>query len=159
MNGHGCRGWIVAAALLVLAAGAAAAQDRRPARAGSEVPYTQQRLRKQFQALVRKMVEVADLVAEREPATARAIRAAVNQAQRALIDENMAKVVEHFNRGLMALAESTQADVVEELRKVLRTLEQGDLSADAEKIRQWREYLQRIQELTRNRCYRFWSGC
>ena len=150
MNRNGNTGWIVAmTALLALAASAAVAPAQQPATAGSEVPYTQQRLRKQFQALVRKMVEVADLLAEREPATARAIRAAVDQAQRAFIDENMAKVVEHFNKGLMALAQSTQADVVEELRKVLRTLQQGDLSADAEKVRQWREYLQRVEELTK----------
>ena len=147
------------AAALSLPAGGAptdATEEADPAKelapagtTGSEVPYTQERVRKQFTLLIRRMTEVADLLAEREPATARAIKTAVNQAQSAFIDENMAKVVEHVHRGLLALAESTQSDVVLELQKVLSALERGDdASADERQVREWKEYLEKIKDLS-----------
>ncbi|KPK81588.1 MAG: hypothetical protein AMJ81_10485 [Phycisphaerae bacterium SM23_33] len=141
--------WLAGGLVLLIGLGpAATGQEDEAAPVGSEVPYRQVFVRKQFAELVRRMLEVADLLAEREPGTARAIRMAVDQAQRAFIEENMAKVVEHFGKGLVALAQSTQADVVKELKSVLETLERGEVrTADEQKIRDWKSFLQTIQQL------------
>ena len=53
---------------------------------GAELVHTQRRIKKQFQNLTLRMLEVADLLDEGEPAAAKAIREAVYKANNADVE-------------------------------------------------------------------------
>ena len=61
-------------------------------------------IRDQFVKLTARMLEVADLLEKTEPATAGALREAVNQAQAAFITQDMDKVTELLSKGLNSMA-------------------------------------------------------
>ena len=122
------RPWIMAAvtvALLLGVGGGIRADDKKTI--DTAVSYKQEFAKKKFEELIRKMGEVADALEKSEPASARAIRMAVDQAKRAFIAEDMDKVIEYLNAANLAVAKSTQGRVVEELKKVLDTLERGEM--------------------------------
>ena len=105
--------------------------------------------KRQFEMLTAKMIEVADLLEKAEPQTAKVLREAVNQAQRAFIAEDMEKVAQYLSKGLASAAASTQFEVIVELRKVLQMLRRGilDLDERLERIRKWKEFLGKIEKL------------
>jgi dsDNA-binding SOS-regulon protein len=136
----------VAGAVLVACA-PAGAQD---AAADTEELVALQKLtKKEFSDLTDKMVEVADLLAESDPESARVIRQAVRQAQSAFLAQRMDEVAEHLTRGMDAAAVRGEEEVVADLRRLLETLLHGgmDPSERAERIRRWRQLLERIDRM------------
>lgn len=114
-----------------------------------ELVALQKLTKKEFTDLTDKMVEVADLLADSDPASARAIRQAVSQAQAAFLAERMDEVAEHLTRGMDTAAARGGEQIVTELRRLLETLLYGDtdISERAERIRRWREMLERIDQM------------
>ena len=95
------------------------------------------------------MIEVADLLEKAEPQTAKVLREAVAQAQRAFIAEDMEKVAQYLTKGLASAAASTQGQVIEDLKKVLQTLRHGilDLDERLERIKKWQEFKDKIDKI------------
>lgn len=114
--------------------------------------YKEEYIKKHFKDLTLRMLEVAKLLEESEPASARAIQEAVKQAQRSLIEHNMSKVVDYLSRGLVAMAGTTQETVIADLMKVLATLESSaaDLDKLNDRIEDWQSFLDKVRQLTRD---------
>jgi hypothetical protein len=127
---------IIALAFVLTTAGANSAQAQAPATGAAtaaadnvaapprtEMAAQQDSIRRQFRELTVRMLEASTRLEQSDPAAAKAIRQAVEQAQQAMIEQNMGQVSQLLARGLTALAGSAQGQVVESLRKVLATLE------------------------------------
>lgn len=110
----------------------------------SAIIYTGQYVREEFQKLMTRMLEVADLLEKTEPDAAKTIRQAVQQAQRAFIAEDMAKVVDLLSKGLVLPADQTQGKVIVALKDVLETLRTGAM--DLDKRREQIQYLKQVQQ-------------
>lgn len=132
---------------LTLAALPAAGQSTQPA--GSLTVRTQERIRDEFQKLMRHMLEVADQLAATDAESAQTIRQAVQQAQRAFIAEDMSKVIELLGRGMVHPADATQAEVIRELKAMLETLRSGSIELDErwKQIEQWKTHLGNVDRL------------
>lgn len=115
----------------------------------SELVALQKLTKREFTDLTDKMVEVADLLADSDPAAASAIRQAVTQAQAAFLAERMDEVAEHLSRGMDTAAAQGGEEIVADLQRVLETLLYGDtdLGERAERIRKWQELLERIDRM------------
>ena len=138
--------WVLLAGL---AFQAPASGQTAEAPTGKTLIYTEEYIQKQFKDLTFRMLEVAKLLEEAEPASSRAVREAVDQAQRSLIDQNMSRVIEYLEKGLVAMAGTTQETVVSDLRKVLVALESSvaDLDTLTRQIQDWQDVLKKIEEL------------
>jgi len=143
-----------AAAVVLAAPSAASAQAAsgpatRPGITNVEEAARQRFTKRQFEQLTAKMIELAELLDKAEPQTAKVLREAVAQAQRAFIAEDMEKVAQLLGNGLAAAAANTQTAVISELRKVLQTLRLGilDLDERIERIRQMKEFREAIAKM------------
>ncbi|GDY11290.1 hypothetical protein LBMAG53_01670 [Planctomycetota bacterium] len=92
-------------------------------------------LAQQYQDLIRGMRQVANDLANKDPAAARAVAAAAAKAEEALIAEDITKVVQLIESGLSGPASQTQGQVVERLRQVLAVLRAGGDSLEAKILR------------------------
>ena len=121
----------------------------RPGITNVEEAARQRFTKRQFEQLTAKMIELAELLDKAEPQTAKVLREAVAQAQRAFIAEDMEKVAQLLGNGLAAAAANTQTEVIGELRKVLQTLRLGilDLDERLERIRQMKEFRDTIGKM------------
>lgn len=137
---------MVGACLLAVAV---QAQEIGPEVESSEESARQKFIRKQFVDLTARMLEVANLLEDSAPKSAKALREAVNEAQGAFIAEDMYKVADYLSRGLMTAAARTEANVIKELREVLATLRRGVLDLDERKkrLKEWEKYLGELNEI------------
>lgn len=147
--------------LAVLIGAATAAQEEAGTQPAVKhaVDVAQQRWTKaQFTDLTSRMVKLADLLEKAEPQTARVLREAVSQAQRAFIAEDMEKVAQYLAKGLASAAASTETEVIDELKKVLQTLRHGilDLDERLERLKRWKEFLGKVDELLARHAH--WSA-
>ena len=128
---------------------AASEPATRPGITNIEEAARQRFTKRQFEQLTAKMIELAELLDKAEPQTAKVLREAVAQAQRAFIAEDMEKVAQLLGNGLAAAAANTQTEVISELRKVLQTLRLGilDLDERLERIRQMKEFREAIARM------------
>ncbi|HOF17947.1 MAG TPA: DUF4175 family protein [Phycisphaerae bacterium] len=136
-------------AMLAVLAGSAWAQGAAAEKGDGELAARQQFTREKFQALKARMLRVADLLEKTEPESAAAIRQAVNEAQRAFIDQDMEKVIQYLLRGLPSNAARTEIEVIKELREVLETLRRGimDLDERYQRIQEWKALAAKIDEI------------
>lgn len=138
---------------MLLLAGAlapASAQQAEPEGMDSEVTaMNQRRLREDFEQLVGQMIDVAELLEPTKPDVAATIRQAVRMAQEAFIAQDMNRVIEQIERGLLASADDTQGQVLTELREMLEVIRRGTIEPDErwELIEQWREQLEQLERL------------
>ena len=111
----------------------------------TELAYRQKFIHQQFAKLTRTMLDVADLLAESDPAAAAAIRKAVAEARKADVAANMRKVAKHLDGGLAAVAGAVEKDVLADLRRVLKLLqEDARTAAEVATLRKFREDLTSI---------------
>ncbi|HAU39207.1 MAG TPA: hypothetical protein DCX07_16025, partial [Phycisphaerales bacterium] len=138
-------------AMLAVLAGSAWAQGAAAEKGDGELAARQQFTREKFQTLKARMLRVADLLEKTEPESAAAIRQAVNEAQRAFIDQDMEKVIQYLLQGLPSHAARTEVEVIKELREVLETLRRGimDLDERYQRIQEWKALAARIEEILR----------
>ncbi|MFP3936859.1 MAG: DUF4175 family protein [Phycisphaerae bacterium] len=139
----------VAAMLLASVVAVPAGRAQSDAEDREELVALQELTKKEFTELTDKMVEVADLLADSDPASARAIRQAVSQAQAAFLAERMDEVAEHLSSGMDTAAARGGEEIVADLRRLLETLLYGDTDVGkrGERIRKWREMLDRIDRM------------
>lgn len=137
------------AAVLLASAGLPPAPAQSDAGDREELVALQELTKKEFTELTDKMVEVADLLADSDAASARAIRQAVSQAQAAFLAERMDEVAEHISRGMDTAAARGGEEIAADLRRLLETLLYGDadIGKRAERIAKWRELLDRIDRM------------
>ena len=137
----------VLCAVLAIPVALAAADEARPNIDTTTLAYRQKYVREQFNKLTRRMLEVADLLAESDPASAAAIRKAVAEASRTDVSHNMGKVAGHLEKGLSALAGSVEKDVLADLKRVLNILEGTSLKpADIDALKDIRGRLVKVGE-------------
>ena len=119
---------------LLLLSGPAAALGQEPAKDkdkdSSALVSRSRHAKKLFTALTKEMHKLADLLAKSDPDAARALRQAANQAQRALIAEDMAEVIRHLQKGLANPALEKQEEIIGDLKKVLDALRRGEFKLD-----------------------------
>ncbi len=142
--------WI--ALVLVASIGLAVAQDGGTSSGEGELVAQVHFTREQFSALMAKMREVADLVEATEPETAQVLRQAAEQAELAFVEEDMQRVAELLNEGLLSAAESNQATVIAELEKILELLRSGTLDPDERERRldTWENQLAALERLAQD---------
>ena len=130
---------------LGLVASSVRAQSTDDTEAVAKIAFT----REQFNQLTQKMLDVADLLEGTEPETAQALRVAASQAEKAFIADDMARVGELLNEGLLSAAGSGQEEVITELELLLETLRNGQIDPDErrQRIAEWEERLRQITEL------------
>jgi uncharacterized protein DUF4175 len=133
---------------VLLAPGASHAQEESSG-GFPELVGQERRIQRQFIELKTRMLQLAELLDQAEPDTARALREAVSQAQRAFIAEEMDEVADLLSRGLLGAAQRSKGEVVEELQEMLRTLRYGlvDLDQRLDRLREWRKLLDKVDEL------------
>jgi len=104
--------------------------------------------RKQWLDLIQAMTQVARELEKSEPDSARVIAAAAQKAQEALIGDDMAKVIQFLEDGMIVPADATQADIIKKLKDVLETLRGGDmrLKDRLAQIAEWKKYLKEIDQ-------------
>jgi len=128
------------------------AQEKPPAEPddkATEERARQEFIRKNFTQLTAKMIEVADLLEDSEPETARILHEAVSQAQKAFIAERMDEVIDHLRKGLDSMAATAEEEVVSELQKVLKTLREGTMTLDERMawIAKLKEHLAKVNRM------------
>lgn len=148
-KGQGRPGRLVLPAIVLAAWLAFPAGGQGPEVKDTEMVHRQKYARQQFQKLLAGMLEAADLLAETEPESARAVRQAVRQAQGAFIAEDMERVVQLLGRGGLAPADRKQAEIIAELKTMLEILRAGALDVDqrAEQLAAWKRMLQDVRTL------------
>ena len=141
----------MAAFLIGLAVTMAAGGSDLPADTdtSAELVTLTEHAKKLFDGLTREMHKLADLLEKTDPDSARALRQAVNQAQRAMIADDMARVVEHLRRGLANPALEKQEEVVADLKKVLDALRRGERKLDERRktLKDLTEFLATVNRL------------
>ena len=92
----------------------------------------------QFDALLSKMDVLAELIEDREPASAKAIRAAVAKARRESISENMGDVVDLLAKSLQGayVKEGAVAQALDDVLAILRG-EREPRTKDIDLIKKW----------------------
>jgi hypothetical protein len=121
---------LAAAAVLAVCAGWAPAQEpaTRPAtskpspKSIQRVKAIQQDAREQWLELLKSIDDVSSKLEKTDPQTARVLATAAQRAREAFIAEDMSKVIQLLDQGLMVPADTTQAMVVRRLRDVLEIL-------------------------------------
>jgi hypothetical protein len=133
---------IAIAGLLVAALLAGDADAAPPASRGGaqDAIRLQQLAKRRYQELTRIMVETSRRLEETDPKTAAAIAAAAQKAESALIADEMDKVVDLLQSGMVIPADATQANVILRLREVLQALK-------GQEGMEWRVFL--LEELKR----------
>jgi len=106
----------------------------------------QRAARKQWLELIQTMQQVAKDLEATEPEAARTLASAARKAQEALISDDMTKVIQFLQDGMVVPADATQAEVIRKLKAVLETLRGGDLRLKdrLERLRAWEGYLKSI---------------
>ena len=104
--------------------------------------------RKQWLDLIQAMTQVAKELEKSEPDSARVIAGAAQKAQEALIGDDMAKVIQFLEDGMIVPADATQSDIIKKLKDVLETLRGGDmrLKDRLERIAAWKQFLKEIDK-------------
>lgn len=126
-------------AAILVGLGAVAAPAQTPPVAGvTEAVRLQQVAKRRYQELTRIMAEVSRKLETSDPKTAATIAGAAQKAEVALIAEEMDKVVDLLQSGLVLPADSAQGKVVLRLREVLKALK-------GEEGLEWRLFL--LEEL------------
>jgi hypothetical protein len=125
-------------AALALCAGSSVQAQTAIAPSTQEAIRLQQLAKRRYQELIRIMVETSRKLETTDPKTASAIAAASQKAEAALIDNEMDKVVQLLQAGMVIPADSSQAAIVLRLREVLKALK-------GEEGLEWRLFL--IEEL------------
>jgi hypothetical protein len=127
----------------------ARAQDVRDAAGDGELVAQVEFTQEQFATLMEKMREVADLVEATEPETAQVLRQAAEQAELAFVEEDMARVAELINEGLLSAAQTNQANVIVELERILEVLRSGVMDPDERQaqLEQWEAQLAALQRV------------
>jgi hypothetical protein len=125
-------------ALVLLCDSLPAAQT--PSKGTQEAVRLQQLAKRRFQELIRIMSETSRRLESTDKRTADAIAAAAQKAESALIADEMDRVVELLQSGMIIPADSTQAIVIQRLREVLKALK-------GEEGMEWRVFL--LEELKR----------
>jgi len=92
----------------------------------SEAIRLERTIKRRYLELIRIMHEVAKQLAKADPDTAVAIETAAQRAEEALIADDMDRVVQMLQSGLILPADATQGKIVERLRHVLKALQGGD---------------------------------
>jgi hypothetical protein len=123
-------------------------------RAMLEAIRLQRDTKAQWQNLIAMMHQVAAILEKGDPEAAKAIAAAAQEAESALVADDMDRVIRLLERGLVLPADATQAVVIEKLRKVLETLRSGgdDLTARLIALEQLGRITEALRELL-NRQY------
>ena len=121
----------------------AAAKDTAGGSDVGEAISIQRAARKQWLELIQTMLQVAKELEKSEPESARVIAAAAQKAQEALIADDMAKVIQFLEDGMVVPADATQAGVIRKLRAVLEALRGGDmrLRDRLDRIAEWKQHL------------------
>jgi hypothetical protein len=106
-------------------------------------------LKQQFEEFLANMLEVAELLEETEPETAKILRQTVEHAQRELVAEKMEAVRQALREGLDQAAEKSQGEVVTQLGQMLRILEGGvvEKSETDKKLQERQAALQEVNRL------------
>lgn len=106
-------------------------------------------LKQQFEEFLANMLEVAELLEESEPETAKILRQTVEHAQRELVAEKMEAVRQALREGLDQAAEKSQGEVVTQLGQMLRILEGGvvERSETDKKLQERQAALQEVNRL------------
>ena len=142
---------LLGAALLVLALAPGggtevrAGEDRRIERAIE----MQRNVKSRYHELIQAMHQVARDLEATDPQTAAAIASAAERAETALIADDMDRVIELLQSGLVVPADATQARVVQHLREVLETLRRGgsDLTTRLFEIENLQAQLEALREV------------
>ena len=111
--------------LLAAWGGAALAQNMSNERI-SEAIRLERTIKRRYLELIRIMHEVAKQLAKADPDTAVAVESAAQKAEEALIADDMDRVVQLLQSGLVLPADATQVKIIERLRHVLKALQGGD---------------------------------
>ena len=93
--------------------------------------YEQQRVRERYSALEKKMEELAEMLKEKEPASAAKLTAALKTAREDLVTANMQAIVQALQESKLPEAANQSAKVVEELRKLLAILSESERTLDS----------------------------
>jgi hypothetical protein len=130
-TGNSARGVAcVALALNVWLAAGLPAQTAAPAPASDgridEAIRLERTIKRRYLELVRIMHDVAQRLAKADPETAAAVEGAAQKAEEALIADDMDRVVQFLQSGLVLPADATQTKIIARLRDVLRALQGGD---------------------------------
>lgn len=80
-------------------------------------------LKRKFEELLNNMSEVARLLEQTEPETAKILRSAVEHAKEQLLADKMEEVIKSLRKGLDEAAAGTQGEVISELSTMLKILE------------------------------------
>ncbi len=144
---------LLSAVLLVLALALApgggaevrAGEDRRIERAIE----MQRNVKSRYHELIQAMHQVARDLEATDPQTAAAIASAAERAETALIADDMDRVIELLQSGLVVPADATQARVVQHLREVLETLRRGgsDLTTRLFQIENLQDQLEALRDV------------
>jgi hypothetical protein len=106
-------------------------------------------LKQKFEELLANMLDVATLLEETEPETAKILRRTVEHAQRELVAEKMDAVRRALREGLDQAAQQSQGEVVTQLGTMLRILEGAEVekSETDKKIAERRAALEEVDRL------------
>lgn len=92
----------------------------------SEAIRLERTIKRRYLELIRIMHDVAKELAKADPDTAATVEEAAQKAEEALIAEDMDRVVQLLQSGLVLPADATQVRIIERLRAVLKALQGGD---------------------------------
>lgn len=132
MNARNTMLLVLLTAVMALAPWVAQAQQDTSAE-GAEATELAERnkyLAQRFRSFLTTMAKVADSMEKTDPESAKVIREARNQAERALLLNDMEAVRELLLKGILDTAEGKQGEVIQELREIYRYLIEGEMSQD-----------------------------
>ena len=112
--------------LLVTATAAPVFAQRMSNERISEAIRLERTIKRRYLELIRIMHDVAKQLAKADPETAVAVESAAQRAEEALIADDMDRVVQLLQGGLILPADATQVKIIERLRQVLKALQGGD---------------------------------
>jgi len=145
----------LAAMLALVPAARAAAEEAAPPadapRSIAEAVGLEQAARSEWARLIQTMHQVARNLESSDPDAAHTIAAAAEKAQQAFIAEDMAKVIQFLEEGLIVPADAMQAEVIRKLKEVLEALRSGSLHLDErlQRLAEWKKHLAALENIVR----------
>jgi len=149
MEIHGGISAVRRTAAIWLLVGAALAHAQEPARPAPALDARQAEIAAQLQRLESRMLELAERLAETEPANAERIRGGLDHLGRTQLRDRVTALVEKLRGADLAQAEQVQAEVIRDLDALLRMLRSSssELERRREERRRLEEMKRRIQRL------------
>jgi hypothetical protein len=152
MKRTGYERMVVAALTALSLTWAPAAGQEAPTTQATEIKVKQQLNKETFEKLVRTMAQLSQLLEKTDPDSARALKQAVEAAQRAYISNDMDKVIDLLGKGLLIKAGEKEMDVIHNLQAVLEALRRSQMTPDKleQRIKDLKEFLDDVRKLKKD---------